>query len=120
VVDDEQYVCELAQRMLERYGYHVLCTTKPADALEILGGPSGGLIDLLLVDIVMPEMNGVELVAKAREIRADLPALYISAYSEIDEMRPVLSRGLPYVSKPFTSIALTARIRSLLDEQGAS
>jgi two-component system cell cycle sensor histidine kinase/response regulator CckA len=115
VVDDEQAVCALTQKMLERYGYRVLCATSGAEALEILRQSPAGSVRLLLVDIVMPEMNGVEFVARARELCGALPFLYVSAFSEMDELRPALSRGLPYIAKPFTSLALTRRIREILD-----
>ena len=69
----------------------------------------------MLVDIVMPEMNGVELAERVREIRPGLPVLFFSAYSDQDTLRPALSRGLPYLSKPFTSLRLTKKIRELLD-----
>jgi CheY-like chemotaxis protein len=117
VVDDEQAVCALTQKMLERYGYRVRCATSGSEALEILRESAADAVHLLLVDIVMPEMNGVEFVARAREIRGDLPCLYVSAFSEIDELRPALSRGLPYIAKPFTSLALTRRIREILDSE---
>ena len=63
----------------------------------------------------MSEMNGVELALRIDRVRPGLPILFCSAYSEREELRPVHERKLPYISKPFTSIKLTSRIREVLD-----
>ena len=77
-------------------------------------------IHLLLVDIVMPEINGIELASRIRAIRPDLPILYFSAYSEQETLRPIIARTSPYIAKPFNSIQLTRSIRATLDAPSAA
>jgi len=63
----------------------------------------------------MPIMNGIELTARIRGLRPSLPVIYFSAYSDQEPLRPVHSRKLPYIAKPFTSLQLTNWIREVLD-----
>jgi len=115
VVDDEIAVLSLTTLMLERYGYEVLAAASAKEALHLFEVWPDIEIDLLLVDIVMPEMNGVELASRIRAIRPRLPILYFSAYSEQETLRPVIARTNPYIAKPFNSIQLTRSIRAILD-----
>jgi DNA-binding response OmpR family regulator len=68
-----------------------------------------------MVDIIMPEINGLELANRIQAMRPALPVLYFSAYSDQETLRPVIARGIQYIAKPFTSIQLTKRIREVLD-----
>jgi two-component system, cell cycle sensor histidine kinase and response regulator CckA len=115
VVDDEIAVLSLTTLMLERYGYEVLAAASAKEALHLFEVWPDIEVDLLLVDIVMPEMNGVELASRIRAIRPNLPILYFSAYSEQETLRPVIARTNPYIAKPFNSIQLTRSIRAILD-----
>ena len=74
-------------------------------------------IDLLMVDIVMPDMNGLELAEKIKVLRPGLPVLFFSAYSDQEILRPIFARKIPYLAKPFTSLQLTKKIREVLDER---
>src|SRR6185295_7194933 len=103
VVDDEIAVLSLTTLMLERYGYEVLAAASAKEALHLFEVWPDIEVHLLLVDIVMPEINGVELASRIREIRPDLPILYFSAYSEQETLRPVIARTKPYLAKPFNS-----------------
>jgi two-component system cell cycle sensor histidine kinase/response regulator CckA len=116
VVDDEIAVLSLTTLMLERYGYEVLAAASAKEALHLFEVWPDIEIDLLLVDIVMPEMNGIELASRIQAIRPDLPILYFSAYSEQETLRPIIARTSPYIAKPFNSIQLTRSIRSILDK----
>jgi len=120
VVDDEIAVLSLTTLMLERYGYEVLAAASAKEALHLFEVWPDIEVHLLLVDIVMPEINGVELASRIREIRPDLPILYFSAYSEQETLRPVIARTKPYLAKPFNSIQLTRSIRSILDGRSAT
>jgi len=121
VVDDEIAVLSLTQMMLRRYGYEVISAACAKEALHLFEVWPDLHVDLLLVDIIMPDINGIELTERIRTLRPGLPVLYFSAYSDQEPLRPVFSRNLPYLPKPFTSLQLTKRIREILDKpQSAS
>ena len=115
VVDDELAVLSLTALMLDRYGYHVIAAPSAKEALHLFEVWPDIDVDLLLVDLIMPDINGLELAERVRALRPELPVLYFSAYSDQEPLRPVIARGIPYISKPFTSVQLTKRIRELLD-----
>src|ERR1700680_453040 len=115
VVDDEQMVLGLADLMLTRFGYRVVTAANGKEALRLFEKKPELEVHLALVDLVMPEMNGIEVVERIRELRPSLPVLYFSAYSEDDSVRPTFARGAPFLPKPFTSLQLTQKIRELLD-----
>ena len=72
-------------------------------------------VHLLLADLIMPGMNGIELADHIKKIRPGLPVVYFSAYPDQPILRPILARGIPYIAKPFTSLQLTSKIREMLD-----
>jgi two-component system cell cycle sensor histidine kinase/response regulator CckA len=120
VVDDEIAVLSLTTMMLTRYGYSVITAASAQEALHLFEVWPDLHIDLLLVDVIMPVMNGVELAANIRKVRPELRVLYFSAYSDQETLRPVFSRRLPYIAKPFTSLQLTNRVREVLDNPQTS
>ena len=120
VVDDEIAVLSLTNMMLTRYGYTVITAASAKEALHLFEVWPDLQVDLLLVDVIMPVMNGIELAALIREKRPNMPVLYFSAYSDQEPLRPVFSRRLPYIAKPFTSLQLTTRILEVLDSPMSS
>lgn len=115
VVDDEVVIVNLARMMLARYGYSVMMAQGGRQALDMLSNSSDTKIDLAVVDIVMPEMTGFQVAEELRKVYPDLPVLFISANSEVPELRAAFNHSVPYLPKPFTSIALVGKIRELLD-----
>ncbi len=115
IIDDETAVLSLTSRMLTRYGYETITATNAKETLHLFEVWPDLPVDLLMVDIVMPDVNGIELAEKIWELRPDLPVLFFSAYSNEEILRPVIARGVPYIAKPFTSIQLTKKIRDMLD-----
>ena len=77
-VDDNEQVLSVRTFLLETRGYRVLCAQHPKDALELLERALPGTIDLLLSDLLMPQMDGDELVRRAKQIHPGLPAMIIS------------------------------------------
>jgi two-component system, cell cycle sensor histidine kinase and response regulator CckA len=120
VVDDEIAVLSLTTMMLTRYGYTVITAASGREALHLFEVWPDLHVDLLLVDIVMPGMGGVELAEAIIKMRPELPVIYFSAYSDQEPLRPVQARRLPYIAKPFTSLQLTRRIREVLDNPQTS
>ena len=116
LVEDEAAVRSSARRLLERQGYHVLEARHGADALRIVE-ESGRPIDLVVTDLVMPEMGGKELAERLRTHRPGLKVLFMSGYTE----KAISSGGVMpphtgFVEKPFTVEQLMRRLREILDE----
>lgn len=111
MVDDEPSVCGLAARCLAREGYRVLEATGPAEAARI-AREHDGPIDLLVSDLIMPGMSGVELSARITGRRPGIRTLYMSGYAR--EMRD--GQG-PLLAKPFTPRELVDAVRNLLEEE---
>jgi len=114
VVEDEDLVRELARDVLQRAGYRVIDASRPSEAIA-RADEHGGVIDLLLTDVVMPEMNGRALHARLLERRPSLRALYMSGYSDnVLGDRGILEPGTDLLEKPFEVDALLRRVRSVL------
>jgi hypothetical protein len=114
VVDDDENVRNLVASMLKSSGYQVIVPATPFEALRICGELSTPL-DLLLTDMVLPETDGVEIAEKALASRPNLRVLFMSGYTEHPVLRhPAFDRGAPFIQKPFTKAALTAKVREVL------
>jgi PAS domain S-box-containing protein len=117
LVEDEAAVRSSARRLLERHGYEVVEARHGREALRILD-EGGRRIDLVITDLVMPEMGGREMVERVRAHHPAMKVLFMSGYSE----RAVTSDGtMPpgtgFVEKPFTVEQLIRRTREILDGQ---
>ena len=111
LVEDETAVRELVERILRKAGFEVTAAPDPLIALRTAA--EAGPFDLLVSDVVMPGMNGIELARELRAIRPDLRVLLISGYTE-EAVGRVGPDGLDLLSKPFTAEELLARIRTIL------
>ena len=116
VVDDEDVVLSLTHMMLRRYGYALIPASSGKEVIHLLEVWPDLHIDLLLIDIVMPDMNGIELTKRIHEFRPGLPVLYFSAYPDDEALRPIIARGVPFIAKPFTAEQITKKIREVLDK----
>ncbi len=115
LVEDETHVRELVAQMLQASGYTVIVAPGPAAALE-LGDRHPGEIDLLLTDVVMPEMSGRELCQRLKAIRPRTRVLYMSGYTdEALGRHQVLEEGTSLLQKPFSVGALSRKVRDVLD-----
>jgi two-component system, cell cycle sensor histidine kinase and response regulator CckA len=115
VAEDEDSVRELLRKVLTEFGYTVITARHGRDAL-LAAEQRAGAIDLLVTDVVMPEMSGRELAETLRDRRADLKVLYISGYTDDEVMqRGVSGREMTFVRKPFAAEELVRRVRGLLD-----
>jgi two-component system cell cycle sensor histidine kinase/response regulator CckA len=115
VVDDELFALSVAQDMLSRHGYRVIIASSAEETLHLFEIWPDLKIDVALLDIVMPLMNGPELALRLHELRPKLPIVFISAYPETAELRPAELRHLQFVAKPYTSLKLCAKVREVLD-----
>jgi two-component system, cell cycle sensor histidine kinase and response regulator CckA len=113
VVEDEAVVRRLVVTVLKRHGYDVLEAADPLDALELARDPAETL-DLLVTDVVMPEMDGVELHRRIEQVRPDLPVLFLSGYAhDVVASKGVTAMNL--LAKPFSLRELTDRVREVLE-----
>lgn len=120
LVEDEPLVRDLAQRSLRNSGYQVLVAANGVQALEVARAHEG-VIDLLLTDVVMPEMGGRELAQRLMDTRPGLRVLCMSGYTESPAGAPGMIDGsLPVLQKPFTPSGLAARVRAVLDQPAQS
>jgi CheY-like chemotaxis protein len=114
LVDDDQPVSAAAQRTLERAGYLVLAATNGKEALELASRHSG-TIDLLITDLVMPEIGGRQLARQLTALRPGLVVLYTSGYTaEAMNQQAVLEDGDSFLGKPFTPDGLLRRVHEVL------
>jgi len=115
LVEDDESVRELTRSVLEMYGYSVLGADHGAKALEAFG-PLATAIDLVITDVIMPQMNGAELVAKLKELHPQVKVLYVSGYTEEATIhRGVIDKGVNFLQKPFTPDTLAVKVREVLD-----
>ena len=115
LVEDEDSVRRLAKRVLEAQGYTVLEAVNGEAALR-LAGDYAGVIDLLLSDVVMPELGGRLLAERLTAVRPDIEVLFMSGYTDDDILRRgLLERGQKLLQKPFTGSALAHEVRTVLD-----
>ena len=115
VVEDNEMVRELTETILVEQGYTVFSAKSGGESLEKLQGLTEKL-DLLLTDVVMPDMNGKELFEQVSEYFPGIKVLYMSGYTEEAIVNQgVLDRGVYYIQKPFTIATMTNKIREVLD-----
>ena len=116
LVEDEPAVLEVAQEMLRESGFDVVTARDGQEALDILGRDTR--IDLLLTDVVMPELNGFQLAHRARGLRPGLPIVYISGYADEARLEAEAVHG-PVLRKPFRSTDLILYVNSTLDRSNS-
>jgi signal transduction histidine kinase len=117
LVEDEDVVRQLEREVLERSGYTVLEASSPSAALELERGHDGA-IDLLLTDVVLPELSGPELAAQLAARRPRLRVLYASGYPKEALGNGFPASGTAFLQKPVTPVSLAQKVRELLDSPG--
>lgn len=117
IIDDNETNCDLLSRQLERQGYTVTVATSGQQGLQILQARA---YDLILLDIVMPGMSGLQVLAQLKS-NADwqnIPVIMISALDEIDSVVRCVEMGAEdYLSKPFKPVLLRAKITACLEKK---
>jgi PAS domain S-box-containing protein len=114
LVDDEEHIVRMSQQMLERLGYHVTARTSSIEALEAFRAGSDRF-DLVITDMTMPNMTGVQLSQKLIEIRSDIPVIICTGFSEKISAHKASSIGIRgYVMKPVIRSELAKKIREVV------
>jgi two-component system, cell cycle sensor histidine kinase and response regulator CckA len=118
LVEDEPAVRLMTSRALQEFGYGVVEAGGGHQALGVLERDEGR-VDLLITDVILHGMDGPELARRAKELRPELPVLFISGYTD-DEIvrRGLLEAGQPFLQKPFTPEALSNEVAGLLRKGG--
>jgi PAS domain S-box-containing protein len=115
LVEDEPAILKMVILMLEREGYTVLGAGTPGEAIR-LAREHAGRIDLLMSDVVMPEMNGRDLAKNILSLYPDIRLLFMSGYTaNVIAHQGVLDPGVHFLQKPFSRVHLIAKLREALD-----
>jgi CheY-like chemotaxis protein len=115
LVEDEEIVRNLSREMLETCGYEVIEASSGVEALEIYK-QTAGKIDLLLTDVVMPQMGGRELAENLVTLQPHIKVLFTSGYTDDSIVRHGINEAdINFIQKPFTFDKLTNKIRDVLD-----
>ena len=112
LVDDDVHILELLQRHLQALNYHTYKAISVKEAIEILKDKS---IDLLITDLKMPGVDGLELVKYVSEHYPDIPKLVVTGYPSIDGALEAMKSGvMDYLTKPFTKEELKKAVEKSL------
>ena len=115
LVEDEPVNLTITKEMLEVFGYRVFAASTPDDAIHIANERSGN-IQLLITDVVMPKMNGLDLAKKLLALYPGMKCLFMSGYtSSVLASNGVMSEGLNYIQKPFLMQDFSSKVREVLD-----
>ena len=116
LVEDEPAILEMGREMIERLGYTVLTAKNPNDALRV-ALEYDGTIELLITDVVMPEMNGRDLSSQLVKNHPGLKTLYMSGYTaDVIAHHGVLDEGVQFIQKPFSLRDLAKKVREVIEQ----
>jgi two-component system, cell cycle sensor histidine kinase and response regulator CckA len=115
LVDDEHMILKVAKQMIERFGYEVLTAKGGKEAIEVYE-TNRDRIDMIILDMIMPEMGGGETYDRLKEINPEIKVLLSSGYSIDGQAKEILGRGCDgFIQKPFGLEQLSRKIRKILD-----
>jgi len=115
VIDDEESMCRFMQIMLQKEGYDVTSTVSSKEALEDMKNKD---YDLVIADLMMPEMNGLELLSRAKSIHPDINFIVMTAYASVDSAIEALKKGaFDYITKPFKVDEIKIAIKKSLTQK---
>lgn len=119
-VDDEEVLVEMGREMFSRLGYHVTTATRSKDALEVFRRHPDSF-DLVITDMTMPEVTGLQLSRKLVDIKSDIDVILCSGYSEDITPESLAAAGIcEYIAKPFNHKQIAMAIRHVLDREKPS
>ena len=114
VVDDEPMALKLVQSILEKRGFEVLCSTSPKQALKLFEAEQER-IELLISDIVMPEMDGTKLASHIVALNPELPVLFMSGFVTENEVADASAIAqFAFIRKPFRPATLVQAVQKML------
>ncbi len=117
LVEDNISILNLVQKILKELGYKVLAADTPKEAIR-LAKEHKSEIHLIVTDVIMPEMNGLELANRLQTIYPSLKRMFMSGYtSDVIAQHGVLDAGVQFIQKPFSNRDLATIVRKVLDEE---
>ena len=120
VVEDDPTVRQFVHAVLERAGYRVICAEQGREAVEVYQQREN-TIDLVLTDLVMPEMDGTVLASKLKNLNPAVRVLYMSGYAaDADVRHGCLDGGIPLMQKPFSPNDLLKKVREALSQSAVA
>lgn len=122
VVDDDPPILNLVGALLRKRGHQVIAVASPHEALELLDADGRALPDVLVTDVAMPGLSGLELVnaVRQREGLVDLPVIFLSARVDPLDVESGRALGAVYLTKPFIANALFGAIDRVLEPVGGT
>jgi two-component system, cell cycle sensor histidine kinase and response regulator CckA len=115
LAEDDAAILKVTTMMLERQGYTVLAASTPGEAIR-MAEKHDGEIHLLVSDVIMPEMNGREVLKNISALWPNVKNLFMSGYTaDVIARHGVLEEGVDFIQKPFSIMALAAKVREVLD-----
>ena len=119
IVEDEAEIRNLLQTALRKNGYAVLAAESGRAALDLVRDHTGA-IDLLITDVMMPDMDGPELVRQLALIRPETRTLFMSGHMDDALGECLLPARVNFIQKPFSSRVIAQRVRDILDGASSS
>ena len=117
MVDDEDGIVRVSRALLETMGYRVLTANNGRDAARPVSPGNGATIDLVILDMIMPELGGGETFDLLKEINPQIRVILSSGYSLDDAAGQIMQQGCKgFIQKPFTMLSLSKKIREILDQ----
>lgn len=114
VIDDEEIIIKSCKRSLSPEGYIVDTALSGREGIELF---KANHYDLVIVDLKMPEMNGIEVMRQIKELNPDQKIMIMTGYDTIEHIVESISSGAThYLEKPFTPIILLERVKEVLEE----
>ena len=115
LVDDEEMILDVGKALLEKLGYHVITANSGEKAIDIVCG-RGTDIDLVVLDMIMPGMDGGKTFDRIRDLCPSMPVVLSSGYAINGQAEEIMRRGCNgFIQKPFTVYVLSQKIRKVLD-----
>lgn len=119
VVEDEAAMREVTRRILHRNGYRVLLAANGHEAIDAVDSHPAH-IDVLLTDVIMPQMLGKEVADRIRQVRPEVAVLFMSGYTQgVLDTQGVLEPGVNLIEKPFSESSLLIKLREVIDAHGS-
>jgi two-component system cell cycle sensor histidine kinase/response regulator CckA len=116
LIDDEQMITEVGQTMLEKLGYRVFVANSGEDGIALMN-ERGADIDLVILDMIMPGMDGGQTFDRIREIHSTIPVILSSGYSLNGQAEKIINRGCNgFIQKPFDLETLSRKVHEVMNQ----
>ncbi len=116
LIDDDEFIITIGEAMLQKLGYAPLSAISGEQALQLVEN-QGEAIHLVIMDMIMPGMDGEELFERLQALCPNLPVILSSGYSQSERIQGLLDRGCrSFIKKPYSLTDLSRKIQAVLEE----